>query len=110
MNKYISSYYDELIVYCGDPTISIRDKFLALSHMRNILVDLRDEIFDMTTGIEVPEEIEGVINIIINKIIRRISYTNKTIDDLLLDIPEDPKHKYLDPEKYSYLKEEEQND
>ena len=98
MNNYLPFYYDELYGYCEDNTISIKDKISSLDRMRNILVDLRDDIFDMTIGLEIPDEIEEVIYIIITKINRRIIGTNKTIEKLIYMQTEDPKHKYLDPE------------
>ena len=79
MNNYLPSYKDELATYAEDKTIGIKEKYKSLDVMRNILTDLRDEINDL----KINNDHDPVVNIVIDKIIRRNKEITNKINEIL---------------------------
>lgn len=82
MKTYVSNYVDIIDQYKNAKSGygSIIEKYYNMEVMRTLFQDLRDEIVDMKGPVNDPMT-EAVLQILIDKITRRIAYINKRITD-----------------------------
>lgn len=83
MKEYLPFYNYELDGLL-ESNFDIHEKYYALDSIRNILTDLRADLATTKANIRDPEDpVYVTLEIVIDKVLKRIQYTNKTINILL---------------------------